>query len=290
MPGQEDELEVAFNELERRASVYARTWWTRSDGVHRRFLDAHPEVGPALNQRLMDNLETETWQVYAAPDGQAWSPERVPEQLRILDLLDAGDTAEDAGDDGQEGNIYFVLGLPGSGKSRVLRRVAAAHAARTKLPASDADDVRAEFAEYGGGLGSGVVQVETAVVTYGEKHLDGGGRQDRVLGKGGYAIVDVVGDQRYLPGTIEILARAGRKCYVLLAECPVEECKRRAMQRALETGRVVPMAVIDAKVGQPSQALRAALESHLVTGWAIVDTSGDDPVLFDGDGTFDNHV
>lgn len=308
------DLDVAFDDLKRKSDLYARTWWLHPDSAARAFLDEHPEVRPALNQRLLSDLPTETADVYAGGSKVDWSETRVVVQREVLADLDAADdimeaipdgalleesdedaVSQDASDQSGGGDVYFVLGLPASGKTKVLRRLAALHAAggvhsSRILPASDADDVRVGLPEYADGLGSGVVQFETVVLTYGELHLSGDGRQDRVLARRGAAIVDVIGDPTHLPRTVRLLAAAGRTCYILLTDCPVEVCQDRAKRRAVESGRLVPLWLIEDKAGVPRRALDAALATKLVAGWAVVDTSDASPRLLEGDGVFDKCI
>ena len=314
------ELDDAFEVLQREAAVYARTWWIQPNGPAQAFLDGHPEARPVLNQRLVSNLPTQTADVYAGESKRDWAKARVALHHDVLADLDAADEVmaaagddalaeepdadteaaprEDASPDLQAqynaGAVYFVLGLPGSGKTAVLRRLAALHAggglSRPAPTASDADEVRVKLPEYAGGIGSGVVQIETVIVTYGELHLAGDGRQDRVLARAGAAVVDVIGDPTHLPRTVKLLSAAGRRCYVLLADCPVPVCQARAKRRAVESGRLVPLTLIEDKDGVPRAALDAALATKLVAGWAVVDTAGPEPRLQDGDGVFDKYL
>ncbi|KQP63742.1 zeta toxin family protein [Nocardioides sp. Leaf285] len=200
--------------------------------------------------------------------------ERLDLQAELLAQMDETDAGADGGD---VESIYFLLGLPGSGKSSSLRPIAVQHAGLGGVPpVVDADAVRVRFPEYADGLGSGVVQAETAVLTYGRGYRWGEGRQGRVLLGGAPVIMlDTIGDAEHLPRTIARAVELGRRVYVLRTDCPVEVCRERAMRRALDNRRVVPLELIDAKAGVPEHAFEAAVATGVVDGWAVVNTAGE---------------
>tara|TARA_Y100000815_G_scaffold265937_1_gene283500 strand:+ start:2238 stop:3107 length:870 start_codon:yes stop_codon:yes gene_type:complete len=270
-------LRVRYAERVRAVEHFERTWWSTDEGPQSGFLREHPEVYPRIIARMSAGLPVETRHVYADDAGLVWADERLELHDRILDDMDQ----EDGSSRGSgEGAVYFLLGLPGSGKSTSLRPIAMVHSRTSgSLPCSDADAVRSRFPEYAGGLGSGVVQTETVVVTYGVSYRAGDGRQQRVLANGRDVIVDVIGDPDRLPETVLALAGVGRPVYLLMSSCSAETCKQRVMARALDNGRYVPTWLVDEKVGVPERAFELALKTGGVTGWAVVDTEGSSTVI-----------
>lgn len=280
-----------YEERSRQVRTYERTWWAARTGAHLAHLRAHPEVRARLLKLAMADQRVETAQIYADDKLGTWADERVDLHERILTTLshEDGEFVHDMSRQSADTAVYFLLGLPGSGKSSSLRPVAEAHSQSIgRLPSSDADAVRVLLPEYADGRGSGVVQTETVVVTYGIGYRAGDGRQNRVLSQGRDAVVDVIGDPQHLPAAVQVLAKQGRSVYLLLASCPPETCKARVMNRALSNGRYVPTALVDAKVGVPEAALGAAVSTNLVDGWAIIDTQSDSVAIVDSDGTFDD--
>lgn len=275
--GDDRDLDERYAERARAVEQFARTWWSADDEPQRSFLRAHPDVYPRLIERISAGQPVETRHVYAEAAGSVWAAERVDLHDGILN----GMALEDGpSDQSTERAVYFLLGLPGSGKSTSLRPIAEAHSRTAgNLPCSDADAVRSRFPEYAGGLGSGVVQTETVVVTYGVSYRAGDGRQQRVLADGRDVIVDVIGDPDRLPETVLDLANAGRSVYLLMSRCSAETSKQRVMTRALDSGRYVPTWLVDEKVGVPERAFELALETGGVTGWAVVDTEGSSTVI-----------
>lgn len=268
--GDERDLHERYAERARAVEQFERTWWSTGEEPQQSYLREHPDVYPRLIARMSSGLPIETRHVYADAAGSVWAEERVDLHDRILDDLAQEDGV---GRGSAAGAVYFLLGLPGSGKSTSLRPIAEAHSrASGHLPCSDADAVRSRFPEYAGGLGSGVVQTETVVVTYGVSYRAGDGRQQRVLADGRDVIVDVIGDPDRLPETVLALAGAGRPVYLLLSRCSAETSKQRVMARALDSGRYVPTWLVDEKVGVPERAFELALETGGATGWAVVDT------------------
>lgn len=229
----------------------------------------------ALFKRAAEGKISATSHVYS--ESRTWGGERIQYQQRLLSrLFPPVSTIPD------RASVYFIIGLPGSGKSSALRPLIYKHAGMeaSEFVVSDADDLRVEFSEYADGKGSGVVQDECAELMY-NRPIDGShvepGFQGVVLETGRTAIVDVIGHPVYLPALITRLKNQRRKIYVLQSECAVQECVRRAKVRALETGRLVPPELILAKAGVPEQALAAAIATNKLSGWAVVDTNGAQP-------------
>lgn len=276
------DLEASYRARADEVNAYGSSWWARRDQPQAAFLDANTGLRLTLMRRVLAGGLVESKHVYSTGDG-SWDSGRVGTQLGILDRLDAAceglaATTSDA--------VYFLIGLPGSGKTTALRPLVTRHVGVGGVPVSDADEVRVQFPEYNNGLGSEVLQTETALVTYGHPPLWGRGRQQRVLEQGGVAVVDVIGSAEHLPRTVNALAAEGRSCFILMTRCPVEECRRRVMHRAVTSGRFVPVDLVDAKAGAPEEALHAALDTGSVTGWAVVDTTFDPVEIVAGDGTF----
>lgn len=152
----------------------------------------------------------------------------------------------------------------------------------TELGVSDADELRVTFPEYAGGLGSGVVQHECTELMYERVNGSGAqGLQEAIINIGLNTIVDVIGDPEYLPKSVRRLRGLGRRVYVLLAQCPVDLCLGRVQDRALSTGRFVPLDLVKSKEGVPEQALTAAIATKKLSGWAIVDTSSSAAAVVD---------
>lgn len=291
MTGTDDaELHRRFAEREQEIETYARTWWTRQVEPQRSFFRTRPglrrDIVLAYANGTLGKITT-----YGLYRGESeWVPERSALHREVLDSL-LGRVPMGAGTAGDP--VYLTIGLPGSGKTSALRPIALAHAGHpSTLGVSDADEVRVSLPEYASGLGSGVVQGETEVLTYGTPgYPPQGGLQDRVCGRSGAVIVDVVGSATYLPGVVRKLVDQGRTVYLLMTECPIDVCIARAMQRAVQPeGRLVGLEFIRTKEGVPQAALTAALATGLVSGWGVVDTTQQPVQLVEGDGTFEPAV
>ncbi|OLT34710.1 hypothetical protein BJF84_16795 [Rhodococcus sp. CUA-806] len=191
---------------------------------------------------------------------------------------------------------FITLGLPGSGKTGVLRQEAwnyyrSTISARDRkrdiegYPAGaavlDADEVRGRLPEFQGGIGSGVVQLETASLTYGPI-------KDRLFKSAHSAVVyDTVGDPNYIVKEVALLAEQGFAVSVLLAKLPTELAVERAVARFLETGRFVPPEYIRGREGVPESALEAVRASSIpLEGWGIWDTTCRPADHVDGAGIF----
>lgn len=275
-----DELEQEFIARVARIEAYARTWWLRRVEPQNSFLTSHAGLRLALTRKLSENRPVSTRDLYERDDGN-WFEERVALQQELLDSVANSSTPTDP-----QADVYFLIGLPGSGKTVSLRPIALAHAGLHEMTTIDADALRVMFPEYEGGLGSGVVQVENAMLTYGAPHLDMDGVQPRLIRAGGPTIVDVIGHPDHLATAIRGLAAEGRRSFVLLADCPVATCEERVKRRTVENGRYVPVELVRAKAGVPRSALDIAVADGLLAGWAMIDTSVLPGVLREGSGSF----
>ncbi|NQD90927.1 hypothetical protein HP499_24385 [Paenarthrobacter sp. CM16] len=274
--------EKAFEDYAEEVDKYSRTWFSRQEEPQKSFLATRPELRGELFQRALDGQRTFTRHVYAL-EGD-WHEERLDLQNTLLRER----LGQVSNPEGRKGAVYVLIGLPGSGKSSSLRPLVLEHAGLdlSTIKISDADELRSDFPEYAEGRGSGVVQDECAELMYDRAVTSEAGEpglQGAILAAGQTTIVDVIGHPEYLPQMVKRLRREGRRVYVLQASCAVEVCIERAKKRALETGRLVPLSMIEAKRGIPEQALEAAKATGKLNGWAVWDTNSS-PALLDSHG------
>ena len=273
--------EAAFEAYSEEVDVYERTWHTEPVEPQRSFLATRPHLKAALFLRAVEGKRTFTRDVYAEND--IWTRERRDLQSQLLAKRLENDHPTPPAPEA----VYFLIGLPGSGKSTALRPLALAHAglAAGMVMVSDADELRASFPEYVGGRGSGVVQDECSDLMY-DRQIGAGpeaGLQGAILNSGHTTIVDVIGSPDYLPPLVRRLRRMGRRVYVLQTSCETSTCIARAKERALATGRLVPPDLILAKDGVPEKTLEATKMTTKLSGWAVVDTNGSEPQILDSE-------
>lgn len=263
--------EADFDAYCEAVDLHEQTWHTEPIEPQRSFLATRPQLKAELFQRALLGKRTYTPNVYK--EDARWAPERAHLQS---DLLSAGLAAAPSPIVQNEA-VYFLIGLPGSGKSTALRPMVLEHSGITAndIRVSDADQLRSTFPEYAGGLGSGVVQDECAELMY-DRRLSRPepGLQGAILNAGGVTIVDVIGSPEHLPPLIRRLRRLKRRVYVLQASCETSTCVQRAKSRALSSGRFVPIDVIHSKEGVPERTLEAVRATGKPNGWAVVDTNG----------------
>jgi pantothenate kinase len=161
-------LDEAYAAYVNEILVFERTWWIEDNEVLLRCTAA-----PDLQDRLVELAEqmqlVSTRHVYH--EGRAWTSARQQVQARVVDAL-IPPIRHDAS---APPFAFFILGMPASGKSTMLRRIAAAFAgAQTgavyPVMTADADDIRKAFVEYRRGAGSRVVQDEVVDVSYPGPH------------------------------------------------------------------------------------------------------------------------
>lgn len=278
-----NDLQREFEHLEKRIQEYELSWHLRRKAPISEYLQSNPSLRRKLLKKYIDRVIVQTKDAYSSRG--RWEGFRSQFHIDLLDrLLPPDELSAEPGM--PRGSVYILLGLPGSGKTTCLRPLVQRHAgvAGDQITASDADAVRIEIPEYEAGLGSGIVQAETVVLTYGSNGYPAqGGLQNRATQSRRATIIDVVGDADYLPQVVHSLTTQGRRVFVLLAQCDESICVERAKQRALTEGRYVPPSVIQAKVGAPESAFEAALKVKELAGWMKVDTSRKPAVIIDSE-------
>jgi hypothetical protein len=263
-------------ELEAAVAAHVPHWWRKNAGVA-----AELAARPGLRERL-ENKPTfvSTTDVYL--DRGQWRPARLATQAPIIaSMLGQGAPPP-------RPVAYYTIGPMGAGKTTRLRRIVHAHrslqgATSESLSRICADDVRERLPEYAGGLGSLIVQAEAFLVTYDDVFpaaRDAG--HDLVYD----TIGRVEGGVPSFASQLRELKDLGFAVHVLLADCPLDLCRARAEERALnENGRLIDAATHDILHHQPAAALKALRgEKGLLDGWATFATSrtGNSVPLVDG--------
>jgi hypothetical protein len=251
------------------------------------------EFAEAAGEVTTDSVYAETQPPIVWPSD--WRALRHPSQIHALSRITTGRPL--LGRRPSPALAYILVGLPGSGKTSALQQVAWRHyegclEARDRgrvnpagLPAGaavlDADLIRVALPEYQGGLGSSVLQTETASLTYGPY-------RERLLANAPSALLfDTVGDPHYLPLEAQALVTLGYAVHVLAASVEIDIAVDRVAQRCVATGRYVSLDYLRSKEGVPEQALAALLASGVdVSGWGTWDTSSTSPSQTSGGGAF----
>jgi hypothetical protein len=270
-----------FEQLEKSIQEYELNWHLHRKAPISPYLRRNPALRRKLLQKYLDRSIVQTKEVYSRRGH--WEAFRSQFHFALLDRLLPPDKISWESDE-PLGSVYILLGLPGSGKTTCLRPLVHRHSGLSadQIALSDADAVRIEIPEYEAGLGSGIVQAETVVLTYGSNGYPAdGGLQNRATESNSATIIDIVGDANYLPEVVQSLTGRGRRVFILLAQCDESICIERAKQRALTEGRYVPLSIIQAKVGAPESAFQAALDTKELAGWVKVNTSGRQAVIVD---------
>ncbi|MGI8807945.1 MAG: zeta toxin family protein [Acidimicrobiales bacterium] len=262
-------LDEQFDAYEATVKRYGYSWF-RQDAPATAVSQQNVAVRARVN-RLSAGLQTVgTEAIYRT--GGRWVADRVALQEKVVAeaLLQGGLGA--AGDDRDAvPQAVLLMGLPGSGKSSLLRPVAAELIRRTSDTSHvivDADVVRGLFPEYAGGLGSEVIQPETSSVANGRL-------LDEVFFLRANIILDKVGDPESSVAAVEYLLSTGWSVWCLCATIDVEVAVERAKRRAIDSGgRYVPPDVIRRYGDKPRLAYEAVRDSRLsLSGSALLDTA-----------------
>jgi hypothetical protein len=266
---------------------YASNWFLHDDAAIEAIRRSHRARAAAA--ALAACKKTVGTDVIYMVQPDRWTPERSNIQAGLLEtvLQQSGiPTGEQSIDQDLESVLpiaVLLLGMPGSGKSSCLRPMARELCWRVDKGASqvvDADAVRGLFPEYAEGLGSEVVQVETAFMTYGSVVHETYRRKAHV-------VLDTIGDPDRSVREAEYLTETGWTVCCLCAQIDVETAVARAISRALSDGRYVPVDYIRSIDDRPQRAYSALKESGIpMIGLSLLDTDvsvGNAPVVVDSD-------
>jgi predicted ABC-type ATPase len=167
-----------------------------------------------------------------------------------------------AGTIGQDRVAYFVIGLPGAGKSSMVAEpLSRLRGARIV----DADIAKELIPEYQGGLGATAVHPESTAIA----------RQvlARAIVNNENVVLPIVGsDVASVRGTIASLRQHGYRIELYFADVPMEEAANRAMARYYETGRLTEPSYILSRGNMPRETYDI-LKSEGVDRHVIVSTN-----------------
>lgn len=272
-----------FEDYEDSVGRYGATWFRRDTDA----LDVCQQV-PRV-RREADRISvaggTVGTQVIFRVGGE-WIGSRVAVHERVIaDTMQSseaplGPSEKRRAADGRWPHAILLLGLPGSGKTSMLRRVAYEVFARVlqdEHAIVDADVVRTLLPQYAGGLGSEVVQVETS-------YLANGPLLDDAYARRFGLVLDKIGDPFESVEVAERLIATGWSVWCLCAHVDVEVAVERVRRRAIETGRYVPPAFVRDVADRPVRAYEALRASGLTSGCSLLDTDvevGQRPVVLD---------
>lgn len=269
----------SFEVYEARVRRYGYEWF-RSDEAAVGVLQRMPEVRAQVNRLALGFQTVGTELLYRS--GGRWRAERTGVQQKVLqEALRLGGYDVDNHDGDRLPQAVMLLGLPGSGKSSMLRPIAELVIRRLAGHPGvilDTDHVRTLLPEYADGLGSEVVHPETS-------HVANRLLVDRAAELRLNLILDKVGDPEKTVKEAQFLQDEGWSVWCLCAQVDVEVAIDRAKQRALTCGRYVPPHVVRELGNRPLQAYEALRRSPLhLSGCALLDTevpTGRRPLVVD---------
>ena len=260
-----------FQAYEAQVRTYGRTWFEQ-DASAAAVIARDPEVRATVSRILARKASVGTDTVYEC--GTRWLPERLDFHHRVIAQLFDSYPNEALSQGPPGGDILLqaviLLGMPGAGKTSMLRPIAHELIRRTAPRPHlvvDADLVRACLPEYKDGLGSEVVQAETALLAYSSI-------VETAYAKRANLILDTVGDPHRSVLEAQYLARAGWSVWCLCARVDVDLAIERAQRRALESGRYVPLAYLRSVGDRPIRAYEMLTKSSVpLAGGVLVDTN-----------------
>jgi predicted kinase len=274
-PRSSAELDAAFRRYEVEVRAHGISWWTKDSRVETVLAD-NPQLLDPLADRAMRGVPIETKDVHYEEHSQSWRAARGELHDSLLGELFGGPSPAVAAP-----MAVFLLGLPGSGKSTVLRPIAEGLLAQRgggRTLTRDADEIRVRLPEYVGGRGSEILQDEVVDMTYREA--------TSALPSDCHLVIDLIGDPEWLPTEVRYFAERGRAIAVLCSEVQTEIAERRAKERAVDGGRYVSIDYLRSCAGRPRKALESARGTGEVDLWAVIDTEGSEPRVVEGSESF----
>ena len=243
-----------------------------SDEMKRKILDnnGNPKTDPKSIQLLTDynlSLNQTKDKYYNSTKGE-YTPERQKLHKKIINDVKSGLRCIE-----HEQPIAILMGgSPASGKSTFLKK-SAPYLLKDEILKIDADDIRSKLPEYQG-WNAPITHRETQDIV---RVL----LSDRVIGLP--CKTDIIYDgtmtsvEKY-EKLIKLLKSLGYKIFIVFIDnVPKEEIKRRALNRYKESGRFVPMEVIDSFFKQGKSSLNRIKDD--VDGYMVVDGSNDYEVI-----------
>jgi chloramphenicol 3-O-phosphotransferase len=242
--------------------------WFRSDDAAIDILNRLPEVRVRVDRLALGSQTVGTEVLYRS--GGRWRSERLRvHDAAVREALRMGGLDTNGSGPDRLRHAVVLLGLPGSGKSSMLRPVAElvikrlAHHAGVIL---DTDNVRCLLPEYADGLGSEVVHPETS-------YLANRLLVERAANLGLNLILDQVGHPERTLTDVQFLQEEGWSVWCLGAQIDVEVAVERVKRRALHCGRYVPPNLVRELGDRPFQTYEALRDSTLhLSGCALLST------------------
>ncbi|MFF1480572.1 zeta toxin family protein [Streptomyces sp. NPDC058301] len=255
------QYERRYLDLLDRAIRYEKDWWRENPGVHYMFGE-RPGLSSYL-QSLAEDGGVTTADVYQ--DADSWHRFRQPVHSSANPALQSDSRR------GMARQAYIFCGIPGSGKTTRLSPLVTLHRASignvgAPINVVNCDDIREKIPEYDSGVGSGVVQDESAHLTYRVRYPNACTSSADIL-------IDSLGRLNHVQEFVRRLSDAKCVIHILLASCPVDDAKERVYGRALATGRLVPLEILeDAETDVKQTALHLQNVWPEVSSWAILAT------------------
>ncbi|QGZ58006.1 hypothetical protein FAZ97_15335 [Paraburkholderia acidiphila] len=171
-----------------------------------------------------------------------------------------------------ERNAYIVTGLPASGKSTLVNRIADDLGAMIV----DSDYAKRKFPEFTGAAGAYLVHDESAMLVEGGEDEDDDEENAPSLmgyckGKGLNIVLPKIGhDPKSLNKLLNALTEAGYKVHLTTVVLSRGDATLRAVQRFIETDRYVPIGrIFDIYANDPALTYYRFRVEHLnaSTGW-----------------------
>jgi|GEM_PF-4984693 len=161
--------------------------------------------------------------------------------------------------------VFFVIGGPGTGKSRISKPLAEA----THSVVIDSDDVKAKLPEYGGGKGAHRLQEESSYIVEMPNGLlacAAAQRMNLVYPKVGKSKDKLIEEMRRF-------SAIGYNAHLVLVRCDLRESLFRVLRRFLDKGRYVSPKYVVEVVGTRPEHVYQDVRKVEWESWSAYDTS-----------------